>query len=348
MSLIGALLFAFLLVGCGAKEESPKEGAAAGAEEKKAEKEKSDLGDFDVYLDGEVVEEGDKFVIEGKSNLLPGSRLVGEVLVDDGEEVFADTTELVEDDGTFQMELDHHQYGEAEIVVRFDFEGVQDDEIKRHYGEKGQKLKGPFIYKHKAYDGILKKAEVSVHYEPNGKNDLVFQAPEWDELPDDYGEPRVWIEVDELTEDGEFFYMHGHSNILEGSEIRVAYRYNKDKTLVKPDGTFDFKIDYEYLEDEDFVIEFKPSDYQWNEIEEAYGKKGQKLVGNLVKSSQFSSDVQYVEKRIPWDSKKEKTDAADAEDKSDETDDVTDEEESVDPEEQKDEGDDGEAEDEEK
>ena len=89
---------------------------------------------------------------------MAGLGLVGEVLVDDGEEVFADTTELVEDDGTFYMELDHHQYGEAEIVVRFDFESVQDDEIKRHYGEKGQKLEGPFIYKHKAYDGYFEES----------------------------------------------------------------------------------------------------------------------------------------------------------------------------------------------
>ncbi len=355
IGLLGALFIAILLVGCGAKDESPKEGTAAEGGKEKAEKGKSDLGDFNVYFDGEVVEEDDKFIIEGKSNLLPGSRLVGEVLVDDGEEVFADTTELVEEDGTFHMELDHHQYGEAEIVVRFDFEGVQDDEIKRHYGEKGQKLKGPFIYKHKASGDILKKAEVKVFYEPNGDNSLVFKAPEWNELPEDYGDPRVWIEIDELTEDGEFFYMHGSSNLLEGSEIRVAYRYNKDKTYVKPDGTFDFKIDYEYLEDEDFVIEFKPSDYQWNEIEEAYGKKGQKLVGNLVKSSQFSSDVQYVEKRIPWDSKKEKANAADTKDKSDNKADEADEEKdtkgNVDEESKADDGeikDDGETEDEEK
>ena len=50
-------------------------------------------------------------------------------------------------------------------------------------------------------------------------------------LPEDYGDPRVWIEIEELTEDGEFFYMHGRSNILEGSELRVSYGlWNSDKT----------------------------------------------------------------------------------------------------------------------
>src|SRR5690606_26612902 len=141
-----------------------------------------------------------------------------------------------------------HKYGEAEIVVKFQFEGVQDDAIKRHYGDKGQKLEGPYIYKHKEWDGVLKKAEVRVAYDPNDQSELVFTEPKWNELPEDYGDPRVWIEVDDLTEDGEFFYMHGRSNLLEGSTIKASYGNNRDETAVKPDGTFDFKIDYEYLE----------------------------------------------------------------------------------------------------
>src|SRR5699024_7305608 len=103
--------------------------------------------------------------------------------------------------------------------------------------------------------------------------------------------------------DGEFFYIHGRSNILEGSEIKVDYKYNRGKTQVKPDGSFDFKFDYEYLEDQDIVITFEPSALQWNEIEEAYGATGQKLVGNLVVSDKFNSEKQYIEKRIPWDDK---------------------------------------------
>lgn len=325
-----ALCVLLLLAGCGSKEKEVKgeEGTASSAEKKdsKEKKEKADLGDYEVSFEGEVAEEDDKFIIEGKSNLLPGSRLVGEVLVDDGEEVFADTTELVEDDGTFYMELEHHQYGDAEIIIRFDFDSVQDDEIKRHYGEKGQKLEGPFIYKHKAFSDVMNKAEVRIPYEANGANDLVIKAPVWEELPEDYGDPRVWIEVDEITEDGEFFYLHGRSNILEGSVMEVSYGWNSDKTSVNPDGTFDFKLDYEYLEDKDFVIEFRPSGIQWNEIEEAYGKKGQKLVGNLAKNQKYSTDVQYVEKVIPWEEEggsstkdeEEDTDTSDEENTEDE------------------------------
>ena len=139
-----------------------------------------------------------------------------------------------------------------------------------------------------------------IHYNPDEKSELVFQAPDWKEIPDDYGDPRVWIEVDEVTEDGEYFYLNGHSNLLEGSKLKAAYRNNRDETQVNPDGSFEFKVPYEYLEDEDFVITFDPSQFQWNEIEEAYGKNGQKLVGELVQQNKFITDKQFIEKRIPW------------------------------------------------
>lgn len=324
------LLFSLLLIaGCGnllkSKEDSDassSDGDKKGTEEevKGDSEEAANLGDYHIVLSGDVKEEGDQFIIEGKSNLIPGSRIVGEVVVDEGETVFSDTSELIDDDGSFYMELEHHQYGEAEIIVRFDFDGVQEDEVKRHYGEKGQKLEGPFIYKHETYDGILKKAEAKIAYEPGGANDLAMKAPEWSDLPEDYGDPRVWIEVDDITEDGEFFYVSGRSNILEGSEIKVDYKYNRDKTQVKPDGSFEFKFDYEYLEDQEIVITFEPSAWQWNEIEEAYGSTGQKLVGNLVVSDKYNTDKQYIEKRIPWDNKSAQSSKSENGSNSDDTD----------------------------
>lgn len=298
------LVLTFLVVGCSSMlqgEETADTSSSEAETAEAAEKKETNLGDYQVDLQGEIQEEEDQFIINGQSNLLPGSRIVGEVVVDEGETVYSDTSELVQEDGSFYMELEHHQYGEAEIVVRFDFESVQDDEIKRHYGDKGQNLEGPFIYKHETFDGIMKKAEAKISYEPNGQNDLTIKAPEWYDLPEDYGDPRVWIEVDEISEDGEFFYIHGRSNILEGSEIKVKYKNNRGSTRINPDGSFDLKFDYEYLEDQDIVITFEPSGFQWNEIEEAYGASGQKLVGNLVVQDRFNKDKQYIEKRIPWD-----------------------------------------------
>ncbi|MEI3611159.1 hypothetical protein [Pseudogracilibacillus sp. SO30301A] len=38
-------------------------------------------------------------------------------------------------------------------------------------------------------------------------------------LPNDNGDLRVWFEVDKITEDGEYFYLKGRTNLLKGSII---------------------------------------------------------------------------------------------------------------------------------
>ncbi len=308
--MVGLILCSLILLfGCvnKATEKTEVEGKEEqiSSESKSEEETKDKLGSYTVQLDGEVHEEGDKFIIEGKSNLLPGSRLVSEVVLEADElhlddEVFSDSTELVDEQGNFRMELEHHQYGEAEILVRFDFEGQQEDDIKRHYGERGQKLDGPFVYKHEHFGDVFQKAEVSVTYDPDEPSDLVFKQPNWHDLPDDYGDPRVWIEIEDISDDGEFFYIHGISNLLEGSLIEVSYGFNSNDTQVQPDGSFDVKIDYEYLEDTDFIVEFNPGLSQWNSINEVYGDQGEKLVGNLVVQHDYS-DKQSIEAEIPWE-----------------------------------------------
>src|SRR5690606_26448281 len=93
-----------------------------------------------------------KIIIEGESNLIEGSRVIGKVIVNE-DEVISDTTELVDKKGKFKMEMDHHQYGDAEVVVLFDFlESYQDENIVKHYGEGGQKLEGPFVFVQEHWD----------------------------------------------------------------------------------------------------------------------------------------------------------------------------------------------------
>src|SRR5699024_8566938 len=87
-------------------------------EEEPEVKESNNQGDYNVYIGGEIIETDDKIIIHGESNLIPGARVVGEVSV--GKNVryiinttikevdyLADTSEIVEDDGSFYMELDH-------------------------------------------------------------------------------------------------------------------------------------------------------------------------------------------------------------------------------------------------
>lgn len=262
------------------------------------------IGDYHVVLGGEVIETEDKILIKGTSNLIPGSRVVGTVWVEDNA-YLADTTELVQEDGSFYMELAHHKLNEVTYVsVKFHFDSPQDDAIKRHYGDRGQKLEGPYIYKHQRAAGgrspkdIYQKAEAITSFKP-GKEMAIreFKEPEMYPIPEDIGSPRVWIEVDDITNDKEFFYLHGRSNLIEGSRIRGSYYYKHDEAYIKPDGSFGLKIEYEYREKTPFIISFEPDNLQWNMVEEVYGKEGQNLLGELVVVNEFNKH-QSIEKKV--------------------------------------------------
>lgn len=270
-------------------------------------------GDYQIYLGGIVTETDDKIIIEGESNLIPGSRVFGEVSVGKSVTYFlkpqvedydflADTTELVDENGNFYMELEHPQLNEEiEVSVAFHFDGQQNDDVIRHYGDRGQNLEGPYIYKHQGEvggrgpDNIYRKAEVITSFIPSEEKAIrQFTEPEWYTDVDDLGDPRVWLEVDEVNDDGEYFYVTGRSNLIEGSRIVIKRKASQlAETIVYPDGSFHFKFDYEYVEDEPFIIEFDPSKFQWNIVEETYGAKGQKLVGNLVETDKYS-DKQFI------------------------------------------------------
>lgn len=282
--------------------DEPKQNTEENNEEVEAESTGLNIGDYEVYLGGEMIEKEDVIEIQGESNLIPGSRVVGQVSVGE-EDILADTTELVEENGAFSMEIQKPDLKEeATVTVMFHFDGHQDDEVKRHYGDRGQELTGPYIYKHKGKVGggspqnIYQMAKVEVSFIP-GEDMAIrqFKEPNWYEIPEDMGDPRVWIEVEEINNDENYFYLHGRSNLLEGTILRGKYAGNRDETSVKPDGSFDMVFEYVYEEDESFVIEFDPSYHkQWNIIEETYGATGQKLVGELVVQNKWNDNQTIV------------------------------------------------------
>lgn len=116
--------------------------------------------DYNIYIGGEVIETDDKIIIHGESNLIPGSRVVGEVSVGKNVRYFirpkvedydflTDTTELVDENGNFYMEIEHPGlHNETEVTVKFHFDGQQNEDVIGHYGDRGQNLEGPYIYKH--------------------------------------------------------------------------------------------------------------------------------------------------------------------------------------------------------
>src|SRR5699024_9325644 len=116
-------------------------------------------GDYEIYLSGEMTEEDDKIIIECESNLLPGSNVIGGVTISSNTGSLlsdlteygykANATETIEEDGSFKLEIDHHNEEDTEtfVSVRFDLFEDQEDEILRHYGEHGENMKGRYIYK---------------------------------------------------------------------------------------------------------------------------------------------------------------------------------------------------------
>lgn len=283
-------------------------------------------GDYEVVITGEMVEEDDKIYIEGETNLLPGSTLIGEVAIStdtDGYlfssdfqeyEFQADTREVVEDDGSFAMEIDHHgeEDKETHVSVRFDLYEGQEDEILRHYGENGENMKGPYIYKSRDGEGnkmpkyIFNRAEVVTTY-TTGKENVIrqFKEPKLNEPPSDQGDSNVWIEVDEFNDDGEFFYVQGKSNLVEGTMLELTEdneRHPISKTLVTQDGSFDFKLPYDADTDPKKII-FAPHEYQWNAIERTYGKKGQHLEGDLATGRAHNEEEKYIRLELEDDSK---------------------------------------------
>lgn len=267
-------------------------------EVKEEEKEEAsgELGDYEVDLAGHVLEEDEKFIVQGESNLLEGSIITGEVIVDDGETIISEKEVPVAEDGSFEIELDHHIYGDADIEVRFDFDDFksQEEEIFEHYGEEGEKLTGPFVYERRKDD--WKEAKAVVPYDAKGKNDMTIQAPDWEERPDDYGDGRVWIEDVEIDDDGMYFYVTGRTNLIEGTYIRITYGGLNGSTRILKDGTFASKFEYRYEEGYDMKFEVDPANAsdQWNFVREHYGDDGSEFVGDLVERSDLGSGNQKI------------------------------------------------------
>ena len=317
--LVSVLFISLLIIGCSSdnRNENNQDTSENNVTEDDVTNNMQSQGDYEIHLGGEMIETENGIIIEGESNLLPGSYVTGEVkvveknvsmyLLDSTEELdfFADETEIVKDDGSFYLELEHPKMNKETIVsVKFTLDEDQNEEVLHHYGNQGEKLEGPFIYQHvnkeKGYDrkNINQKAEVTTTFTPNKDNKAVrqFQEPNWSDIPDDMGDPNVWIEVDEVNDDGSYQYIHGRSNLIEGSRLIIKPGLMKvAETAIEKDGSFYFK--YDYKERDSTVIIFDPSDLQWGIVEETYGETGQKLEGELAGPDQ-TEQKQIIEYEV--------------------------------------------------
>lgn len=269
-----------------------------------------DQGDYDVWLQGEATLNDKQITVDGSTNLLPGAKLTFSLEAIEGAIVGSSGSAIVEEDGTFHLESkvpDQYDYPViyAEITFQPDY---ADEDIKKHYAQSGENLKGPFVRLYEENEQLKKQIALQL---PLGQNDeavtVPIEAPKWEE-PQDYGSPEVWVET-EVTEDGEFVYIDGKSNLLEGTSLRGDINVSGyitpglvDHVVTNPDGSFHMAITHPERKIDDvaeyeLLIRFIPSDgNNYHYIYETYGEKGDKLQGNLVQEENGESIIAFKQK----------------------------------------------------
>lgn len=270
----------------------------------------ADQGSFAIRLEAEFKEADGKMVIEGKTNLLPGTKLVGSIYVEDYIIMgYTDGAE-VQHDGTFAITK----------IPKFDKDGIgkiileqsnfQSEEIEKYYGKKGEKLEGPLIHQEETLvDGekeMIKKAMLIKPYIFKEGEEIkgTFDQPAFDR-PKDYGDPKVWI-TPTIEKDREFLYVSGKSNLLEGVNLNASINEGgrfigySSGTKINPDGSFYFIFDLpdtnKYKKLELHLSSQIYNEYDWKTIDEAYGEKGEKLKGDLVKKTGLGTEIRQITK----------------------------------------------------
>ncbi|RYI27490.1 hypothetical protein EVU96_17045 [Bacillus infantis] len=322
------VILAVLLAACGnsqdeaagkkepVQEEEAQKEEQDSAEDEDSEKEavettvlkaREDAGDYDVKLEGEIHRKDQKITVTGTTNLLPGSKLFLYTDPLDGAIIGSAGTTLVEEDGSFTLEdsiPDGYKY--PVIYTKIIFKpSASSDEVNEHYSVDGSKLEGAFVRLDEE-GGEHQKQIVAVNEidlsQP--ESTVMIEEPEWSK-PDDYGAVQIRMET-EVTEDEDFIYVNGKSNILEGASVTggvsaegyIITGFN-DRADVMPDGSFRLVISNPMTEIKDLKsyqvkIMFDPTDGNGlSYIKETYGEKGEKLQGGLIKDENGTNMAVY-------------------------------------------------------
>ncbi|MDN4493040.1 OmpA family protein [Ureibacillus aquaedulcis] len=305
------LLAIFLLVGCESngetqsKEEENSDGTSLVDAEQKAgsENQEDETNPTDIQLSGEVVNENGKLTVNGKSNLMEGTIVEIDwldrpfsvrnpicLLCDKGTEVDENG------DFTFEIPTDLKDNGYVLVTMEVVLGGLaQTDEVKAVYGEHGENLEGPFVYKHEIIDEEYQKIFASTLVMPGGEETVYpIETPKREEVPDDYGSTDVWVET-ELTNDHHYFYVKGKSNLIEGTEMVASYFSSEEAAVaqnwissnanVVSDGSFSLQVPYDTITETGYlVITSKPksSHILQTKMNETYGESFERMSGEQV------------------------------------------------------------------
>src|SRR5690625_211633 len=312
--LLAIVSFIVLISGCSSAKDTPDENVTDRTEdvdEVMAEQEpetettenkeakddtdyRLDIGNLEIWIGGEVTIEEDKVIVAGESNLLPGARITSSA-VSDGWAVinYQDSTE-VEEDGSFYFELPGRK---KDTVVTLNL-STGNNHVKEHYGENLEKATGNQVYE----TDTQGKYEAKYTFEIDSRNERPYtidlETPDWSNIPSDYGDPEVWIEVESTTKHN-FLYFEGKTNLEEGSWIQgditdpndlISSAWSSENTQVNPDGSFELRIHYwDIRPGMQMHFTFEPTSNSWENVVDAYGDEGEKLTGDLVKTNDDGS-----------------------------------------------------------
>ncbi|WP_052345898.1 OmpA family protein [Paucisalibacillus sp. EB02] len=315
--LLWLLIGMFILVGGTDKEET--EDKVSTLEDKDLEiadgvdEVESNPLEEDITFGGKVFVEDDRIRVMGESNLAEGTVVSGELYKSPFSEVRDSTTLItgeessVDENGHFEMEFLYEKYSDMDFLERFNGSILevelevkmgysQSDEIVELYGRNGDNLRGPIVYKELSFGELHQFLYIPIYVRIGGnQSEYVIEVPERSPFPEDYGDPKVRIDIEEITHDHEFFYVKGKTNLIEGTFLRGGYQSSEiskfpqgfyhNTTHVQPDGSFVFRADYHTLAEDGFIrIIAKPIDLHLasNILYDAYGEDFERIEGEYV------------------------------------------------------------------
>lgn len=245
-----------------------------------------------VAISAEVHIDEDKIIVEGETNLPEGSTFRSSAIANNWAQIDFMETADVQSDGSFTFEF---RSVTSDTAVEISL--VNDSVTAELFGDNFEKEEGP----HKRVTKDRDKFDIRMEFFIDGLKEkpytMTVDVPEWN-VPDDYGEPDIWMDVDyDITHRHIIF--KGTSNLVEGSYIGGNLRTSAhiepfafEHTHVLPDGSFILRVPYHNLKKGLYMpIEFIPSNNAYDNPLDHYGEKGEKLEGELV---QTDGDEKYI------------------------------------------------------
>ncbi|MBH0163216.1 hypothetical protein [Fictibacillus sp. 26RED30] len=291
------------------EQESKSEKESVKVTDKKVKAPK-DQGDYEVWFEGEADRKGKLVTLKGRTNLLPESGLVIWLDSVEGTIIGGRGDTQVNEDGTFKTEMKIPKNSDGLLKVQVKFEPSTDNQpIKDHYGENGEKLKGPFVRLQEESDMQQNITLLTLEIPQDESNaSAKIKEPEWDK-PEDYGSPAVRLDEPDIQKDDKYLYIEGKSNLLEGTRLKGSLDIPNyivsglsDVTDVNPDGSYKLIIEkpssmnkLKDVKEYEVVLSVSPADNQWKSNLEVYGVNGEKFMGDYAVDQ---NGVKEIEKRL--------------------------------------------------